>query len=447
MKSIRYLIAAVLMTSLATAQDDQATDSFSLKQAIEHALQYNYRVINASRDIQAAEKKKWETTAAGLPQIAANINYTNNFDLQQSLVPAEFFGGAPGEFIAVAFGTRHSVNAGATLNQLIFDGSYIVALQASKTYLQYYNNLKQKTDVEIREAVTNAYGNVLLAQESIEILEKNRQTLEKVLGDTRQTYENGLVEEENVEQLQITLNTVLNNLNNVRRLKDIAQNMLKLQLGIPIDQSITLTDELDQLTRDNMDLALTQSEFNMANNVDHKIVENLVEQRRLELMREKSKALPTLGAALNFGYLGFNNEFAFLERDQQWLKYSNMGVNLSIPIFSSLARSARTQQARIAFEQAKTQRTETEQMLMLQYQEAKSQYELSIEEYENWKQNLALAERIESKQSIKFREGLSTSFDFADAQRQLYSAQQQYLQSMIDVINRRAKLERIINPN
>lgn len=445
MKKSLFLLSALLAVLTSVAQEQVQSYTFTLQQAIDHALQHNYKVINSGRDIQAAEKKKWETTAAGLPQINANINYTNNFDLQQSLVPAEFFGGNPGEFIAVAFGTRHSVNAGATLSQLIFDGSYIVALQASKTYLQYYNNLKQKTDVEIREAVTNAYGNVLLAEESIAILDRNRTTLEKVLGDTKKTYENGLVEEENVEQLQITLNTILNNQNNAQRLKDIAYNMLKLQLGISIDETITLTEKLDQLTKDNMDLALTQSEFNIANNADYKIGQNFVEQRELELKREKSIALPSLSANLNFGYTGFGNEFEFFEREQQWLKYSNLGVNLSIPIFSSLARSSRTQQAKIAFEQAKTQLTETEQMIKLQYQQAKSQYELSIEEYANWKQNLGLAERIERKQNIKFTEGLSTSFDFADAQRQLYSAQQQYLQSMIDVINRRATLEKIIN--
>jgi outer membrane protein TolC len=429
----------------ASAQEAPKSYAMSLKEAIDHALQHNYKVINSGRDIQAAEQKKWETTATGLPQISASINYTNNFDLQKSLVPAEFFGGNPGDFIAVAFGTRHAVNAGGTLSQLIFDGSYIVALQAAKTYLQYYNNLKQKTDVDVREGVINAYGNVLLAEESIAILEKNRTTLGKTLGDTRETYENGLVEEENVEQLQITLNTVLSNLNNAQRLKDIAYNMLKLQLGIDIADTLTLTDRLDQLTQANLDLALTGSEFNIENNIDYKIGKNFVEQRRLELMREKSRALPTLSANLNAGYLGFGNEFEFFEREQQWLKFSNLNVNLNIPIFSSFARRSRTQQAKIAFEQAKTQLTETEQMITLQYQEAKSQYEFSIEEYQNWKQNLALAERIEHKQNIKFTEGLSTSFDFADAQRQLYSAQQSYLQSMIDVINRRATLEKIIN--
>ena len=141
--------------------------SFSLEQAITHALINNYSAINASRDIESAKKKKWETTAMGLPQINSSLDYQNNIELQKSLIPAEFFGGNKGEFMEVAFGTRHNMTARATLSQLLFDGSYIVALQASKTYLKYYENAKQKTDIDTKEMVINAYGNVLLAEEGI----------------------------------------------------------------------------------------------------------------------------------------------------------------------------------------------------------------------------------------------------------------------------------------
>ena len=208
------IITLLLLVNSVLAQDKPESYSFSLQQAIEHAIQHNYSAINANRDIEAAKQKKWETTASGLPQINAGVDYQSNFELQKSVVPAEFFGGNPGEFATVAFGTKHNMTARSTLSQLIFDGSYIVALQASKTYLKYYENAKVKTNSEIRELVINAYGNVLLAQESISILEKNKATLTKTLFDTEQTYKNGLIEEENVEQLQITLATINSNLNN-----------------------------------------------------------------------------------------------------------------------------------------------------------------------------------------------------------------------------------------
>jgi outer membrane protein TolC len=333
----------------------------------------------------------------------------------------------------------------ATLSQLIFDGSYIVALQASKTYLQYYQNAKQKTDISVKEMVINAYGNVLLSEESIAILEKNKATLTKTLSDTQETFKNGLIEEENVEQLQITLASVNSNLNNVRRLNDIAMKMLKITLGIEINDGLKLTDKLDALTTNNLDLAITKSSFSLSNNIDYQMMVNFNEQRRLELKLQKSKALPSLAANLNYGYNAFSNTFSFFTPDQKWNKFSNLGVGLNVPIFSSLGRSAKTQQAKIAFEQAKTQLIETEQKLQLQYESVKSEYEFSIEEYATSKSNLNLAERIEKKQQIKFTEGLSSSFDFSEAQRQLYTAQQNYLQSMVNIINKKAALETIIN--
>lgn len=442
MKNIFILTLTFLALSV-NAQDSPKSYSFTLQQAIDHALENNYSAINSGRDIEAAKEKKWETTAMGLPQINAGVDFTNNFVLQKSVVPAEFFGGEPGTYAEVAFGTKYNMVAHSTLSQLIFDGSYIVALQASKTYLAYYENAKKRSNIDIKEMVINSYGNVLLAQENIIILEKNIASLQKTLNDTKAIYKNGLIEEESVEQLEITLASLESTLNYNKRLLDITYKMLKINLGIDINDQITLTDKLDVLTIQNMDLSFSNTGFDVNNNIDYRIATNFEEQRTLEYKLEKSKALPSLAANVNFGYTAFKDEFQFFTEHQNWFNYSNLGLALNVPIFSSLARSSRTQQAKIALDQAKTVLSETEQKLKLQYATAKSEYEYSIADYETAKSNLNLAERIEKKQQIKFTEGLSTSFDFNDAQRQLYSAQQKYLQTMVNIINKKASLEKI----
>ena len=443
MKNKLILIFALFGLAM-QAQDKKQSYSFSLDQAISHALTNNRSEINAGRDIEIAKKKKWETTAMGLPQINGAINYQDNFKLQTSLLPAQIFGGHAGEFAEVSFGTKHNGGGSLSLTQLIFDGSYIVALQASKTYLQFYENYKVKTDSDVKEMIINAYGNVLLAEESAQILQKNKTILEKTLFDTDQTYKNGLIEEENVEQLKITLSSVNSNLNYVTRLKEISLKMLKVNLGIDIDATLTLTDKLELLAQNNLDLALKTSEFDPKGNINYIISQNFVDQRNLEMKLQKSKALPTLAAGMNFGYNSFGNTFSFFNSSQRYFNYSNLGISLNVPLFSSFARSARTQQAKIALEKAKTDLTDAEQKLKLGYQNAKSNYEYSIEQYNSSKENLKLAERIEKKQQIKFKEGLSSSFDFTEAQRQLYTSQQSYLQTMVDVISKKAALEKLI---
>jgi outer membrane protein len=299
----------------------------------------------------------------------------------------------------------------------------------------------------LKKLIVNSYGNVLLADESILILVKNKAILEKTLSDTKEIYKNGLIEEENVEQLQITLASISSSLENVKRQKTIANNMLKLLLGIDLQNELVLTDKLDALTINNVDLNLLQEEFNVTNNIDYKIGKNLETSKELLLKLEKSKALPSLGAAVNFGYNSFGSNFTFFNQDQKWFNYSNVGLNLNVPIFSSFGRSSRTQQAKIALEQSKTQLTQTEQNLKLQFEKAKSDYEFRLEQLTTSKNNLNLAERIENKNQIKFKEGLSSSFDLTNAQEQLYSAQQNYLQAMLDVINKRATLEKLLNKN
>ncbi len=429
----------------AKSQETPNNYAFTLQEAINHAIANNYSAINANRDVESAKQKKRETTAMGLPQVSANVLYLKNLDFTEQGVSGNAFnpGGNPNAISTIAFGTNNSMDAKATLSQLIFDGSYIVALESVKVYLQISQNAKVKTDLEIKEMVTNAYGNVLLARESVAILQKNKSSLEKTLFETKEFFKNGLIEEENVEQLQITLTQLNSSLSNATKGAEIAHNLLKITLGIDISEAVILKEKLDDLAIKNVDLAEINTDYNVTNTVDYQIGKNNMESKRLLLKLERFRALPTIGAQLNYGYNSFANQFTFTNTTQKWHSYSNAGVSLSLPIFSSFRDKARTQQAKIAYEQARTNLSGTEQKLKLQYQQAKSDYEFSIEQYVASKSNLNLSERIERKQQIKFKEGLSSSFNFNEAQRQLYSAQQNYLQSMVNIITKKAALEKI----
>lgn len=423
----------------------ESSQSFSLQEAIDYALEHNRTAKNAARDIEAAKLLKWETTATGLPQISASIDYNNWLKQQISLIPAEFFGGNPGEFAEIAFGTKQTMNASLVLDQKIFDGSYLVGLQSAKVFLEISENAKEKTDLEVRKATINAYGNVLLAEEGIKILERNLEVLRKNLYETIKIYDNGLTEEESVEQLQITLSGVESSYSNISRLKTLAYQMLNITLGLDLNNTTILIDNLESLATFNVVLSLLDADEDVENNIDYKIAVNDKRSKELLVKLEKSKVLPTLDAFINAGYSGNNERFDFLKKDQKWFGSSLIGVSLNIPIFSSLERSSATQRAKIELEKSEEDLTETEQNIKFQITSAKSDYQFAIEEYENKKQNLNLAERIEQKNQTKFFEGIASSFDLRQAQTQLYTIQQEYLQAMIDVINKKAELETVLN--
>lgn len=440
-----YFIFSFLLFSATGFSQEKKEYVFSLEEAISFALDSNYTSINARRDIAKAIKQKWETTAQGLPQIDGNISYNNNLKQPVSLIPAEFGGGEPGTFVPISFGTKQNANAVATLNQLIFDGSYLVGLKAAKAFLRYSENYNEKVRLEVRKGVVNAYGSVLLAQELVDIFEKNKTNLEKNLFETRKIFENGLAEEESVEQLEITLLDIDTQLNNARRSQAIAKQMFNLALGIDVEAPVLLTDNLNMLANNNISLALLNNSLNVEENVDYKIANNLVEQRFFENRFERSKALPRLSAFLNYGTSANSEDFTFFNGDQRWYQSSVLGVSLNVPIFSSGMRSAASQRTRIALDQAKTDLEQTKQEIKLDLTTAQSNYQFAIDNYGNSMKNLQLAERIENKNQIKFTEGLSTSFDLRQAQIQLYSAQQQYFQSMLNVINEKANLETVLN--
>jgi len=434
MKSIIKLLI-VIVSYMGFAQE--TPQNFSLQEAIDFALENNRQAKNAALDIDAAKQQKWETTATGLPQVNASVDYQNL--IKQQFESVDFNqDGIPD------FGAKNSVNASATLNQLIFDGSYLVGLQSAKVYLEISKNAKEKTDLEVRKAVINAYGNVLMAEESVSILENNIKILQKNLNETTKIYENGLEEEESVEQLQITLSSVQSNLNNTKRLKILAYQMLSITLGLDYNTPVTLTDDLENLTVKNI-LQEGIEDADVKNTIDYKIAANDKTSKELLLKLEKSKALPTLSAFLSGAYIGNNNEFKFLSNEQKWIGTATFGASLNIPIFSSGMRSAATQRAKINLDKAEIILDETEQQLKLQIEAAKSDFILATEEYENKKENLNLAERIESKNQTKFFEGVGSSFELRQAQTQLYTAQQEFLQAMLDVINTKAELETLTN--
>ena len=438
MKTKLAIVLAICGTLLMNAQ--QKKYSFNLQEAVKFAIDSSYTAQNANREVAKALKQKWEAIAIGLPQINASGNYTFSPNIAVNFID---FGG---ELTPIAFGTSHSGSISATLSQLIFDGSYLVGLKAASAFVDYTNTQREKQTLKIIKGITNSYGAVLLTQESISILESNITNIEKNLNEIEKIYENGLTEEENVEQLQITLLQLKNQLNNTQRLDKISKQMLKLSIGIPLNSELQLKDNLESITIQTINSDTIFKEFDINRNNDYKLSELLIEQRRLELSLEKSKALPSVGAFAQIGSTSNNSSFdTFVSSDQKWFYNSAIGASINVPVFSSLSRSAKTKRAQLSYEQALISHTENTEKIRLGYQQAKSNYDFAVDNLNTLKQNLTLSERIEQKNQIKFNEGIASSFELRQAQTQLYTAQQEYLQAQLQLIQSKASLESILN--
>jgi len=440
----KITILQVLFFGLSVMQAQDFPEAVTLEEAIEFGLENNRNIINANLEVQKAYKEKWKTIATGLPQLSARADYQNFIELPTSLIPAQFFGGNDGEFAEVQFGTPQTMSAGITLNQLIFDGSYVVGIEATKVYLDASKNILEKTVLEIRKNIVNSYFSVLLVRANVGFLEKNRDNLNSNLTELIQLFKNGFDEEQSVEQLRLTLSSVESQLRYAQNMERTTLNMLKLLLGFPTASPLFLSDSLEVLTTPDL-FQISDENFKTENNIDIKIAENNLLSESLLYRYERSKSLPRISAFLNGNYTGNSESFTFTNVDQKWFGASLFGVQLQVPIFSSLKRRASSQKAKISVSQARSLLKETKERIFIETQAASNKYKLAIENYFTAKENLALANRIKDKNQIKYFEGMIGSFELRQAQLQLYSAQNNYIKAIQSVVQKKIGLETLLN--
>ncbi|MGB2128472.1 MAG: TolC family protein [Flavicella sp.] len=439
MKKTTFSILLLLLAKFSYAQNGVTKTSFSLQEAVAHALTHNRNIQNASLGIQAAEEKRWETITMGLPQINGKIDYKSNI-----VRPIEEEGNPIIDF----FIPKHSITPSVTLSQLIFDGSYIVGLKASKVFLEISKNYKEKTENEIEIAVVNAYTTAQITKENIAIIDRNIASVKENLKDTKAIYENGLTEEESVEQLSLTLADLENSRKNLVNANEVAQGMVKLLLGIPATTNIKLYENLETLIANHSTLEGTKTTHSVFNNIDYKIALNDVKSKELLYQSERSKYLPSVTGFVSGNYQGINSRFGDLfNHQQEWLSTVVAGVSINFPIFTSFKIRSKKRQAKINWDSAINNLKDTEQKLSLDIKNAQSNYILALETYENRRKNLSLAEKIERKNTVKFKEGLTSSIALRQVQMQLYGSQQEYLKAISDVINTKVILKNTINLN
>jgi outer membrane protein TolC len=313
-------------------------------------------------------------------------------------------------------------------------------------FLKISRQNKVKSELEVKRLVTDAYVNVLLTEERKRILEKNLKNLEGTLTDIRKVYLQGLVEVEQVEQLEITSSSIQSALDYISRMIAITHQMLNMTLGRDLTDKIVLADTLMGLCVQS-ETSNELVDWDIAKNIDYQIAQNNLRSSELLLKLERFRALPSISAYITSGYDAYNDGFTFTEKSQQWYGRSAIGLSLRLPIFTSGAGQSRTDQAKLNVAKAKTQLEQVEEELLLQKASAHNQFTLALEEFLRSQESLEIAYRIERKNEIKYTEGVAGSFELRQAQLQLYDLQNQHLNAIRDIINSKTELDILYYPS
>jgi outer membrane protein TolC len=446
--SFRHVIIAfyTLGVALTAAGQTQPQESktFSLKEAQDYAIQHNYDAIKSQLDVEASKKRRKQTVADGLPQINSSIAYLNNLELRTVLIP-NFFEGNFDEKIPVQFGTQHNVDFGITLEQKIFDFSYIVGLHASKVYQQFADQGFERTKLDVKETVASAYFLILVSEETERIIRANIANLEKTLYETQERYREGFVEETDVDNIQVSLTQLENSLQSNQKQTDVAYKMLNYQLGLPLGQDIKLVEKLEDILRQ-IDISETLSaEFNLSQNIDYQLLNTQEKLAELSLKNEKAKYWPSISAFYTYQQSAFRDEFDIFSYNKEWFRSQILGINVRIPIFKSGGQKARVQQAAIALEQARTAREQASQGILLEDANARNSLSASYENYLNVKSNMELTRKVYQATLTKYEEGLASSLELTQANDRYLLVQSNYIRSLSELLSAKNTLDRIRN--
>ncbi|GAB5538652.1 MAG: TolC family protein [Salibacteraceae bacterium] len=430
------------MLITAEAQEPKA---FTLEEAVEYGVKNNYQLQQAKMDIDISQNKVRETTALGLPQVNAEASYNNYIDIPVQVAPA-FDLGIPGipapdpnDLQEFQFGLPHTLSGGITASQLLFDGSYIVGLKTAKQYLNYSLLGAEKTESEVKTSIAKTYINAVAAKENIKALEENKTNIEKIYAETNSFFEVGFLEKQDADQVRLLRSNISYQLDFANRQLESIMNLLKYQMGVPVSDPITITDDINSLIDQGSEqaLSLMDQPFTVNDHIDFRTVEQGERLSELSLSNTRAGYYPQLSAFFTHSQNSFSNELGDIF--DTFYPTTLWGLQMKVPIFSSGMRYTQAKQAKLELEKTRSQKTMLEQSLTMQAINAASTYRSALERYEVVNEDLELAKSIKETTRKKFNAGLASSNDLTQAESQYLTTLGNYINTTIELLN--AKLD------
>ena len=442
MKKLHTLFFLTLAGTFVFAQSQDSTFQFSVKQAIDFAMQNQKDVLNAGLDAEIAAHKVKETIGIGLPQISANLDVKDYEKIPVSLVPAEFFGGEQGEFVPIQFGTKWNATAGVSASQLIFDPSYLVGVSASRTYKELsYKNL-DRTKLETAIAVTKAYYAVLLSREAKKVLEANQTRLEKLSFDTKAMYENGFVEKIDADRVKVAYNNIKIENENYARTMEISERMLRFQMGLPQNANLILTDSIDQDLVKKIQIPDERSDA--TKRIEYSILKTSERLQEYNLKRYKRQYFPSLVAYGSLNTMAQRTEFNFFDSQYGWYPTGVIGATLSFNLFDGTQREQRIRQEKLALRKIGNEIVNFENSASLEASASRSKLKNALESLKVQDENLQLANSVSNTTKLKYQQGVGSNIEVLDSETSLLEAQVNYFTALYNAVVAKIDLDRAL---
>lgn len=430
-------VAAVLTTVAGSAPAQQSAvgtgPAYTLDECVQYALRNQNNVVNARLARQMSTEQIRETRGLLLPHANISGNFTDNLKLQTSLIPD--FTGDPNNKVPVQFGTKYSSGVTGEVTQTLINSNYFLGLKAAKVYDEMAVRDYERTAIETRVEVSVAYFNVLVSQESIRLVEANLAQFGKTLRDTRARYDEGVSERIDVDRIQASYNNVENNHANLKRQLAYTLDVLKFQMGMPIDSPLAVKDDVSSFTDDMPD----SLNYRFLDRPEYAMQRVQVELDRLNLKSKKLEIVPSLNAFVNYGFNWFSEDFGDLYK--KGFGTSALGIRLTWPIFTGTERIYAARRLALTLQQSQNNLNYLAQQIQLEVRDGWTLYRNNLNSLNTQKKNMELTQGVYDRVVLKYEEGVATSLDVLSADSELKQAQNDYITALINTLISKVRLE------
>ena len=431
MKKISALLLLLLMMTGYYRSFAQESLSLSLDAARQYAIDYNKVLKNASLAVDVADKVYWERISAGLPRVDATMDYTNFLGAE---IEIKFGEDMPPTKIPF----KPTSNLSLTVAQLIFNGSYLVGLQAAKISRDMSETNFRRTELQIKEQVALAYYSVLVAEKSVDIIQQNLENIKDIYDKTNTMYKVGMAEITDVDQMSVQVTTLENAAKSLQRQVEMAYNLLRIQLGVTAETKLTLTESLEDIMArmDHLKTLTTPLELN--ENLDYKLMnsQQLISKKLVDM--EVMSWIPTIN-----GF--YSNTQKILRPDFDMTPPNILGLQMNVPIFASGMRKAKWDQARINYEVTLNDKDLLTDQLLIQEKQLRFNLNTAIEQYESQKENVIVSKRVFDNLNLKYEQGLVSSLDLTTANSNYLQSETNYITATMQLLNADLALNKLLN--
>ena len=412
----------------------------TLGEALDLALSENPTVKVAEMEVQRFDYVKRQTWGSWIPQISVGGTYTRSI-VKQSMTKG------------LSFGADNTLAAQGDATWTLFAPAVFRTLKMNDVQRAAAVESARSSRITLVAEVKKAFYNILLAEQSLEVLRESQATVQRTVDDTRLQYDNGLASEYDLLTAQVQLSnlkpSILQTENSIR----LAKLMLKMYLSIPENVEIEVVGELDAM-RDAVLAGTDGLTTDVQDNSDLRTLELQEDLLRLQLKAENASRLPTIGAFGNFTLTGNNMgsvsfdqatmEMTTIKDGYFWQNPLSAGIRVSVPLFSGLTKMNRSREIKNQISQIGLQRTYARQQVDVQVRSALNDLLTARETMYAQELTVEQARKAYSISDTRYRAGAGTILELNSAQLAQTQAQLNYSQAIFDYLTAKAEYDRIV---